>query len=61
MADNNVTFQRRSLTDIVNRLDPKRLSEPVGVYPLNNGKIKTERPDLPGQVYRWAKDLPDVE
>lgn len=53
-----VSYTKRSFTEIVNKLDPQRLSTPQVVYVFDNGKVKTELPDLPGQEYRWAKGLP---
>lgn len=56
----NVSFARFSLAEAVNKLDPQRLSTPQPVYVFDNGKIKSELPDLPGKDYRWAKGiLPD--
>ena len=54
---NDVSFTRRSMSELVNKLDPKRLSTPQVVYVMNSGNVKTEMPDLPGQDYRWAKGL----
>lgn len=56
----HVTFTRLSMDEVVNKLDPKRLSTPQAVYQFSNGKLKYELPDLPGKDYRWAKGiLPD--
>nr|UVX62908.1 MAG: hypothetical protein [Bacteriophage sp.] len=60
MAGSQVTYTRRNIGEIVNKLDPKRLSEPQVVYVFDNGKTIKELPDLPGQDYRWVKDIPDV-
>lgn len=60
MAGRQVTYTKRNIAELVNKVDPKRLSEPVPIYPLSNGKIKTQLPDLPGQDYRWTRDIEDV-
>ena len=57
MAGRQVTFTKRNVGEVVNKLDPKRLSEPVPIYVLSNGKLKTQLPDLPGQDYRWTRDI----
>lgn len=57
MAGRQVSYTTRSFTEIVNRLDPKRLSEPEVVYVFDNGKVKAEPPTLPGREYRWVKDI----
>lgn len=57
MAGREVSYTTRSFTEIVNRLDPKRLSEPEVVYVFDDGKVKKEQPTLPGQDYRWTKDI----
>lgn len=57
MAGRQVTYTTRSIGEIVNRLDPKRLTEPEVVYVLDNGKTVKEIPTLPGHDYRWTKDI----
>lgn len=57
MAGRQVSYTTRSFTEIVNRLDPKRLSTPEAVYVFDNGKVKNEQPTLPGHDYRWTKDI----
>lgn len=56
MAGSQPTFTTRSFEEIVNRLDPKRLTEPQVVY-LFGSKVKKERPTLPGEEYQWVKDI----
>jgi hypothetical protein len=57
MARRQVSYTTRSFAEIVNRLDPKRLTEPEVVYVMNNGNVKREAPTLPGHEYRWVKDI----
>lgn len=57
MAGRQVTYTTRNIGEIVNRLDPKRLSDPEVVYVLDNGKVKKQLPDKPGEEYRWVKDM----
>lgn len=60
MAGSQVTYTTRDVASIVNKLDPKHLSDPQVVYVFDNGKTIKETPDMPGQEYRWIKDIPDV-
>lgn len=55
-----VSYTRSNIGELVNKLDPKRLSEPQVVYVFDNGKTVKEIPDQPGETYSWARDLPDV-
>lgn len=55
-----VKFTKRSFTELVNRADPRRLTDPEVIYVFDNGKTKSQVPDQPGKDYRWAKELPDV-
>lgn len=57
MAGRQVSYTTRNLGEIVNRLDPKRLSEPEVVYLFDNGKLKKEQPTLPGHDYRWVRNI----
>ncbi len=60
MAGRQVSYTTRNFGAIVNKLDPKRLSEPQTVYVFDNGKTIKELPELPGEEYRWVRDIPDV-
>lgn len=52
-----VSYTKTSIGELVNKLDPKRLSEPQVVYVFDNGKTIKEIPDQPGKDYRWIKDM----
>lgn len=57
MAGRQVTYETISLGEMVNRLDPKRLSTPQVVYVFDNNKTIKEKPEQPGQDYPWTKDI----
>ena len=51
-----VTFKTLNVKALVQQLAGTEPAYPVYYF----GKIvKFERPEVPGQTYRWARDLPD--
>ena len=54
MANTKVKFRKVNVKSLVQQIEGREPPYPVYRF----GKvIKTERPEVPGKTYRWAKDL----
>ena len=52
-----VRFKKQSMKALVNQVAGQEPRYPV--YFFSGGNVKTERPERPGQKYRWASDISD--
>ena len=56
MAQNRVTFKTLNVKAMVQQLAGTESAYPVYYF---GSQTKFERPEVPGQEYRWARDNPD--
>jgi len=56
MGSEKVTFKKLNVKALVHQLDGVEPEYPVYFF---GRTVKTERPEVPGQEYRWARDNPD--